>query len=75
MPTVAEKMSEILETRLNEMETIFKNFKILDTQLFEFKKALVAKQEENVDLKKDIRILKKEKVTMKKEMKNEGYDE
>ena len=71
MPTVAEEMNEILEKNLNEMETRFKNFisETLDKHLSEFKTALVAIQEGNVDLKKDISILKKETDEMKEEIK------
>ena len=55
MPTVAEEMNEILEKKLNEMETRFKNFisETFDKHLSKFKTALVAIQDENVDVKKD----------------------
>ena len=71
MPTVAEEINEILQKNLNEMETRFRNFisETLDKHLSEFKTALVAIQEENVDLKKNISILKKEKDEMKEEIK------
>ena len=53
------------------METRFKNFisETLDKYLSEFKTALVAIQEENVDLKKNISILKKKNDKMKEEIK------